>query len=385
MLHEVEFMTLLSVILRTPRAAKKLTNLYRLVRIGIPDTQLAEFAGSASSGPYQVVQILLAMLVSSPDATRPIFRQIMGAPADGDILEVLAAVADAHPGRPECARLSGQVAVIAERTPMLGVREYQRWCPRLARFSFHTRPLTTMQADTAVPQASVPDDPAAQDQDNGSRRQAASDPMVMPFYLVCDVSGSEDDLDAVNEAVKLLRGSIVKEPLVDDVARVCVIAFSGTSRIVLPMGHASRPLARLPVDQQQGDADYGKAFHLLAKTIEADIAQLTKANSLVYRPCAFFIAASAPRNRDYLDTFTQALTYRSETGEGLKDYPVFIPVSLRRASREAIRSLADSPGQSISDYHGIAGAREAFTSSIDLIMKTVVGRPFPWGDADDFI
>ena len=211
-----------------------------------------------------------------------------------------------------------------------------------------------------------------------------SDPVAMPFYLVCDVSGSGDDLDAVNEAVKLLRGSIVKEPTVDNVARICVIAFSGTARIVTPMGHASRPQARLS-QGEQGDADYGKTFHLLAKTIEADIAQLTKANFRVYRPCVFFIAASAPRNRDYLDTFTRALTYSSETGEGLKEYPVFIPVSLQPASREALRPLAWPPGQGTSDHHGTAGARAAFASSMDLIMNTIVGRPTPWGDADDFL
>jgi hypothetical protein len=150
------------------------------------------------------------------------------------------------------------------------------------------------------------------------------------------------------------------------------------------MGHASRPLTRLSQDQH-GYPDYGRTFCLLAKTIEADIAQLKKANFRVYRPCAFFIAASAPRDRGYLDTFTQVLTYSSATGEGLKEYPVFIPVSLRRASREALRPLACLLGRGIPDYHGTAEAKEAFASSLDLIMKTIVGRPFPWGDADDFL
>jgi hypothetical protein len=62
---EVEFMARLGPLLPTPRAAKRLVNLYRLVRIGIPDAQLAAFTGTDAGGPYQAVQILLAVLVGS--------------------------------------------------------------------------------------------------------------------------------------------------------------------------------------------------------------------------------------------------------------------------------------------------------------------------------
>ena len=87
---EVEFMTRHGSLLPTPRAAKRLVNLYRLVRIGIPDAGLAAFTGSEAGGSYQVVQNLLAELVGSPVAAQRIFRELMAATADTDILTIFA-------------------------------------------------------------------------------------------------------------------------------------------------------------------------------------------------------------------------------------------------------------------------------------------------------
>lgn len=102
--HEVDFMTRMSAILPTPRAAKKLANLYRLVRIGIPETQLPEFAGSQSGGPFQVVQTLLAMLVANPDAALYVFQQIMSAPADSNTLDILHAIQEDTESPAACAQ-----------------------------------------------------------------------------------------------------------------------------------------------------------------------------------------------------------------------------------------------------------------------------------------
>ncbi len=140
-------MTRLGPLIPTPRAAKRLVNLYRLVRISIPDSSLAAFTGSLAAsgsetdGPYQVVQVLLVVLVGKPAAAERIFRQLMDAPTDSDILTVLAKVADAGLVEgPFCSRLSTELTRIAERTPLtIAINEYQRWCPRLARYSFHTR------------------------------------------------------------------------------------------------------------------------------------------------------------------------------------------------------------------------------------------------------
>jgi hypothetical protein len=140
----------------TPRAAKKFVNLYRLVRIGIPDSGFAAFTGSDAGGPYQVVQILLAVLVGSPAAARRIFHEILTASANGDIHTVLAKAAAVDlSGSHLCARISATLAKISEDTPLLdAISEYQHWCPTLARYSFHTRVLTASSL--------APDGPSAE-------------------------------------------------------------------------------------------------------------------------------------------------------------------------------------------------------------------------------
>ena len=141
---EAEFLTCLGPLLPTPRTAKKLVNLYRLVRIGIADSGLAAFTGSEAGGQYQVVQILLAVLVGSPAAAQRIFRELMAATPDSDILTVFAKAGAADlPESHLYARISAELVRICEDTPLMtATSEYQRWCPTLARYSFHTRTMT---------------------------------------------------------------------------------------------------------------------------------------------------------------------------------------------------------------------------------------------------
>jgi hypothetical protein len=99
---------------------------------------------SEAGGPYQAVQILLAILVGSPSAAEPIFRELMAAAPGSDIDKVFAkTAAKEFPESHLCARIGEELAKISEGTPMISITsEYQRWCPKLARYSFHTRTMT---------------------------------------------------------------------------------------------------------------------------------------------------------------------------------------------------------------------------------------------------
>ena len=359
MRHEVEFISRMSALLPTPRAAKKLVNLYRLVRIGVSETERAQFVGTGYGGPYQVVQIILAMLVSSPDAAHEIFQQIMNASADEGIIDVLRVIqADGVRSGPSV-RLAGQVAGLAEQNPTLtDVREYQRWCPMLARYSFHTRKLAA---------AAPPARDRRPDAHSPSGAPAASKPSVMPFYLVCDMS-VKTDLHTVNQSLGHLRKAIAAEPLVDDIARICVISFADSAEIVLPIGSVGRPVPSLK--EEGGEANYGAAFHLLAKTIRRDIAQFREANYRPYRPCVFFFTVGAPRDRYWAAAFKRSLTFNSQKQEGMEEYPIFIPVGLRGAPKEVIRRLAYPPAKSRWYHADENKIEDALGGIIQIIMKT---------------
>jgi WD40 repeat protein len=146
---EVEFMAGLGELLPTPRVAKRLVNLYRLVRIGVRSPELAEFVGDENGGPYQVVQVLLAILVGHPEFAREVFRLILegggeGTEEDGhaDLVAVVGE-AEGKGGKPHSLRIihTFLLQIRDEAPAAVSIAECRRWCPQLARFSFYTREL----------------------------------------------------------------------------------------------------------------------------------------------------------------------------------------------------------------------------------------------------
>jgi hypothetical protein len=139
---EVEFMARLGGLVRTPRAAKRLVNIYRLVRIGIPDGELAGFVGDEKGGPYQAVQVLLAMLVGRPEFAREVFRELIDGAHDGDLVALVEKVGETGRETRTFGMIRNELTKIRE-TAVLAVdaNECRRWGPQLARFSFYTRDL----------------------------------------------------------------------------------------------------------------------------------------------------------------------------------------------------------------------------------------------------
>lgn len=139
---EVAFMARLGGLLPTPRAAKRLVNIYRLVRIGIPDEELAGFTGDETGGPYQVVQVLLAMLVGHPEFTRKVFLALLDETNGGDLLTLVEKVGGAGGETRTFGMIKSELATVREAAPLaVDAGECRRWCPQLARFSFYTRDL----------------------------------------------------------------------------------------------------------------------------------------------------------------------------------------------------------------------------------------------------
>ncbi|MFK0168357.1 P-loop NTPase fold protein [Streptomyces sp. NPDC090306] len=136
---ENAFMPKLGALLPTPRAAKKLVNLYRLVRIGVESENLGEFI-HPETGEYQVVQFLLALLVGHPEQSGAIFDHILEHPSSSENVATV--------------RFSPNVTIsdlIAEtvnsikstNTVHLGIDTLQKWIPIVARYSFYTRRLSS--------------------------------------------------------------------------------------------------------------------------------------------------------------------------------------------------------------------------------------------------
>ncbi|MFD0559382.1 uncharacterized protein YegL [Stackebrandtia endophytica] len=117
---------------------------------------------------------------------------------------------------------------------------------------------------------------------------------ILPFYAVCDESYSMmDEIDALNEGLADLHEAISTDPVVADKTRFCVIGFSDTAEVLLPLCDLGDldEMAGLTV---KGSTNYGAAFDLLRDTIESDIADLKAQGHKVYRPAVFFMSDGQP-------------------------------------------------------------------------------------------
>jgi hypothetical protein len=138
---------LVGPLLPTPRAGKKMINLYRLVRIGVPDGELGAF----TAGPCQAVLLLLAVVIGHPALACPLLTALDAASADdegggddgggsGEIVEFLRGKPCGEALQPACDTVADTVEANRRAgTPFHGpLATYRHWAPRIARHSFHT-------------------------------------------------------------------------------------------------------------------------------------------------------------------------------------------------------------------------------------------------------
>ena len=119
---------------------------------------------------------------------------------------------------------------------------------------------------------------------------------VLPFYILCDESGSMDangGIDAVNKGLPELHAAIAGDPLVSDKCRIGLITFSDIAEELLPLSNLS-DVQSMPGCAAKGMTSYGEAFNLLRVVISRDIANMKSQGIQVYRPAVFFITDGEP-------------------------------------------------------------------------------------------
>ncbi|MBJ7330459.1 MAG: VWA domain-containing protein [Solirubrobacteraceae bacterium] len=190
--------------------------------------------------------------------------------------------------------------------------------------------------------------------------------IVMPFYIVCDVSASmTGDMADLNAALGDLHDEVVSAPVVDDIARIGIITFSDDAQVVLPLGQMSE--GGLPTLSAQAGTNYGAAFRTIAATIEADRQALKAQQLKIYRPCVFFLTDGEPLDGDYAQTFRDTLTKPAT-----KAYPVFVPFGFRDAPEAVLRQLAYPPERGRWYMARTSSVREALKGVIHVIMTSIV-------------
>jgi uncharacterized protein YegL len=161
----------------------------------------------------------------------------------------------------------------------------------------------------------------------------------MPFYIVCDVSGSmSGDINALNDGVADLCKEIGKDPVADDLTMISVISFGSTARTVIPLNFPTavefQPLTIA------GATNYTAAFQEFDRAFKADRARLRSEGKRVFRPCMFFITDGQPTSADHMAVFESLFGYDPKTKQGNRAYPYITPFGFRDATEATMKSLA---------------------------------------------
>jgi uncharacterized protein YegL len=132
--------------------------------------------------------------------------------------------------------------------------------------------------------------------------QESKDPnRVFPIYIICDESQSMEGskIDAFNKALPEMHKAIASNPIVSDILRLGMIAFSDSAEVLLPLSKMT-DLVDLPGLVVKAGTNYGNAFTCLKQTIQEDLAALKAQNEvIVNRPIVLFISGSAPTDTEW--------------------------------------------------------------------------------------
>lgn len=190
---------------------------------------------------------------------------------------------------------------------------------------------------------------------------------VMPFYLVCDVSKSMQwDMYDLNEGLGRLRTAVLADPVVHDMVQICVMSFSDDAKVLMPI-ESMRAVTAVSLSAE-GGTNYGSAFRQLAAVIKRDSNNLASRGHKSYRPCAFFITASAPADADWHQTFATTLTCSGDCGTS----PILVPFGFRDAPEPVVRQLAYPPAEGKWYHARTTPTAQALSGIVSVIIQTVI-------------
>lgn len=133
---------------------------------------------------------------------------------------------------------------------------------------------------------------------------------ILPFYLVCDESGSMDGapIQAMNDALPELHQEIGSNPVVADKTRFSIVTFDSTAQVLQPLVDLSQ-ITQLPELQARGSTNYEAVFDMLRSEIQSDVERLKTEGHRVFRPSVFFLSDGYPNDGNWeqaLDRLTDS-------------------------------------------------------------------------------
>jgi hypothetical protein len=134
---EEEFLKELYAFIDTPRLAKRLVNIYRLLRIRASEEGFEEFLSSSSTGTYRAALVLLAINIGYPSVGRKLLVELSSPSSETSIQGLVKTLKSPDSEESEQQAFEtvrnrfGEMADIPS-----GLAPYMHWAPRVGRYSF---------------------------------------------------------------------------------------------------------------------------------------------------------------------------------------------------------------------------------------------------------
>ncbi|MFP2904573.1 P-loop NTPase fold protein [Pyxidicoccus sp. 3LFB2] len=136
---EATFAERLFRLMPTPRATKRFSNIYRILKAPLPKERLSGFEGTAAVlGEFQIPMLLLALLIGAPSSAGWLFPELLRrALAGHDPTQILGNLREFAATHADVERLQAKVQLVLQEPSFpRGPDPYIEWLPQVARFSF---------------------------------------------------------------------------------------------------------------------------------------------------------------------------------------------------------------------------------------------------------
>ncbi|MDT5270210.1 MAG: hypothetical protein QOH49_2396 [Acidobacteriota bacterium] len=136
---ESNFAERLFALIPTPRAAKRFSNTYRILKATVHSQRLAQFEGTSQlPGDFQIPMLLLAIVIGSPAEAEVLFPLLLQRAArNGDVLEVLLNFKLLGLGSDPYLALEEKIKpIVSDEGFPNNAGEFSTWISRVSRFSF---------------------------------------------------------------------------------------------------------------------------------------------------------------------------------------------------------------------------------------------------------
>lgn len=166
--------------------------------------------------------------------------------------------------------------------------------------------------------------------------------LVMPFYIICDVSGSMGgEMAALNAALGELFQSIACDPIIDDTVMISIITFDHRASVAVALTAPSEGV--VPQLSSGGGTSYAAAWDCYADAVARDYADLKAQGLRLFRPCIFFLTDGEDFHSNWTSVFESRLGCDFDSGKGNHMYPYVVAFGFGAAKEGTLRRLAYPP------------------------------------------